>query len=209
MEVGRNRWRTSEDVRHEAGQGALIGPNAILQLLPPLDRAFGPARTAQMLAEAGVKAMPDGTRMIPETDAARLHQLLRRDAPEIAACLSAEAGRGTADYILAHRIPKPVQTLLKLLPAPLAARALSGAIAKHAWTFAGSGTFRVVSSWCFEIGQNPIVRGETSATPLCHWHAAVFERLYRVLVHPAATCVETACCASSAAGICRFDITSG
>lgn len=209
MEVDRNRWRTSEDVRHEAGQDALIGPNAILQLLPPLERAFGPARTTQMLAEAGVTAMPDGTRMIPETDAARLHQFLRRDAAEIAACLSAEAGRGTADYILAHRIPKPVQTLLKLLPASLAARALSGAIAKHAWTFAGSGTFRVVSPWCFEIGQNPIVRGETSATPLCHWHAAVFERLYRVLVHPAATCVETACCASSEAGICRFDITSG
>ncbi|MFA8385210.1 MAG: bacteriochlorophyll 4-vinyl reductase [Pelagibaca sp.] len=187
----------------------MIGPNAILQLLAPLDRAFGPARTAQLLAEAGLRDVPDGTRMIPETDAAQLHQLLRRKAPDLAAELAAEAGRGTADYILAHRIPKPVQTLLKLLPARLAARVLSAAIAKHAWTFAGSGTFRVVSPWCFEIAQNPIVRGETSATPLCHWHAAVFERLYRVLVHPAATCRETACCASSAAGLCRFDITSG
>lgn len=209
VEADRNRWRTSEDVRHKAGQDALIGPNAILQLLPPMDRAFGTARTAQMLAEAGLRDLPDGTSMIPETDAARLHQLLRRDAPDLAATLATEAGRGTADYILAHRIPKPVQTLLKLLPAPLAARVLSSAIAKHAWTFAGSGTFRVVSPWCFEIAQNPIVQGETSATPLCHWHAAVFQRLYRVLVHPAATCVETACCASSAASLCRFDITTG
>ena len=192
-----------------AGQDALIGPNAILQLLPPLERVLGPARTAQMLAEAGVSVVPDGSHMIPEGDAARLHQALRRDMPDLASTLSAEAGRGTADYILAHRIPKPVQTVLKFLPAPLAARALSQAIAKHAWTFAGSGAFRVLSPWRFEIAQNPIVRGEVSATPLCHWHAAVFERLYSVLVHPSATCRETACCASSDAGVCRFDITRG
>ncbi len=122
-----------------------------------------------MLAEAGLRDVPDGTCMIPETDAAHLHQLLRRTAPDLAADLASEAGRGTADYILAHRIPKPVRIVLKLMPAPLAARVLSQAIAKHAWTFAGSGAFRVVSPWCFDIADNPIVRGEHSAVPLCHW----------------------------------------
>ncbi|MGJ8603823.1 MAG: bacteriochlorophyll 4-vinyl reductase [Marivita sp.] len=185
-------------------QGAVIGPNAILQLLPQIARIGGEARVAQMLAEAGVFEVPDGTQMIPEGDAMRLHQVLRRDEPDMAPELASEAGRATADYILAHRIPKPAQLVLKALPAPLAARVLSGAIAKHAWTFAGSGVFRVLSPWCFEIAQNPIVRGEHSATPLCHWHAAVFARLYQVLVHKRVTCFEASCCAVSNAEACRF-----
>ncbi len=162
-----------------------------------------------MLAEAGLRDVPDGTCMIPETDAAHLHQLLRRTAPDLAADLASEAGRGTADYILAHRIPKPVRIVLKLMPAPLAARVLSQAIAKHAWTFAGSGAFRVVSPWCFDIADNPIVRGEHSAVRLCHWHAAVFERLYQVLVHPRCCCRETNCCAMPGQDRCRFAITRG
>lgn len=159
-----------------------------------------------MLSDADVRDVPDGTRMIPEGDAARLHQVLRRDEPELAPQLAAEAGRATADYILAHRIPTVAQTILKALPAPLAARALSGAIARHAWTFVGSGAFRVVSPWCYEIAQNPIVRGEHSDTPLCHWHAAVFARLYQTLVHPDCTCRETQCCATGAGNPCRFAI---
>ena len=81
------------------------------------------------------------------------------------------------------------------------------AIAKHAWTFAGSGSFRVVTPWRFEIVDNPIVRGERSDTPLCHWHAAVFERLYQVLVDRTAMCREVACCAVTGGNTCRFDIT--
>jgi len=188
-------------------EGAVIGPNAILQLLPQIERIGGEARVAQMLAEAGVLEVPDGSHMIPERDAARLHQVVRRHAPDMAAQLTAEAGRGTADYILAHRIPTVAQRILKALPASLAARSLARAIAKNAWTFAGSGDFRVISPWCFEIAHNPIVQGEHSDLPLCHWHAAVFERLYRVLVHPSARCVETTCCAVGRDATCRFEVT--
>lgn len=193
----------------DAHRGALIGPNAILQLLPQIERIGGEARVAQMLAEAGVFDVPDGSRMIPEGDAARLHQVLRRDEPQLAPGLAAEAGRATADYILAHRIPQPAQWVLRALPSRLAAGMLSRAIAQHAWTFAGSGRFRVVSPWEFEIARNPMVGGESSATPLCHWHAAVFERLYRVLVHPRAACRETQCCASAGGGPCRFEVRVG
>jgi divinyl protochlorophyllide a 8-vinyl-reductase len=45
---------------------------------------------------------------------------------------------------------------------------LGKAIARHAWTFAGSGRFRVVAPLVFEIADNPIVRGEVSDVPLCH-----------------------------------------
>ena len=205
----RSKWRTSEDARATGHAGALIGPNAILQLLPQIERIGGEARVVQMLAEAGVFEVPDGTQMIPEGDAARLHQVLRRDEPEMAAELAARAGRGTAEYILAHRIPKPVQGVLRLLPAPLAARALSGAIGKHAWTFAGSGAFTAISPWRFEIAHNPIVQGEHSNVPLCHWHAAVFEYLYRSLVHPRVQCVETACCAMPGHQVCQYALTIG
>ncbi|MCL3883099.1 bacteriochlorophyll 4-vinyl reductase [Marivita sp. GX14005] len=186
--------------------GAVIGPNAVLQLLPQIERIGGAARVARMLAEAGIFEVPDGRRMIPETQAMRLHQVLRRDAPDLAPALAARAGRATADYILAYRIPVPARTMLKLLPAPLAARGLSRAIVRHAWTFAGSGRFRALSPWRFEIAQNPIVRGEVSAVPLCHWHAAVFARLYACLVAPGCTCVETHCTAQPGRGMCRFDI---
>jgi anaerobic magnesium-protoporphyrin IX monomethyl ester cyclase len=131
-----------------------------------------------------------------------------RRPPARAATLSAQAGTGTADYILAHRIPAPVQTVLRALPPGPSAWILSRAIAKHAWTFAGSGRFRVVTPWCFEIADNPVIRGEAAPAPLCHWHAAVFERLYRVLVSDAVRCRETAC-AACGDPVCRFDLSRG
>jgi divinyl protochlorophyllide a 8-vinyl-reductase len=193
----------SEDAQRS---GALIGPNAILQMLPVLDEVLGEAGRARLLARAGVFDLPDGFCMIPEAQAARLHHQLRRDASDRAPRIATCAGLNTADYILAHRIPKLAQTALRFLPAPLAARILSKAIAKHAWTFAGSGAFSVVDPWHFEIAGNPIVRGEQSEASLCHWHAAVFTRLYRRLVTRGAFCIETTCCAQGAPA-CRFEIT--
>ena len=207
MVGARNRWRTSEDVRPAGQTGALIGPNAILQLLPQIERTLGAVRVVQMLVEAGVLEVPDGRQMIPEGDAARLHQVLRRDEPGLAPELAAQAGQATADYIMAHRIPKPAQLVLKLLPTKMAARALSAAITKHAWTFAGSGSFATQGPWMFEIKRNPIVRGELSDAPLCHWHAAVFEHLYRTLVHPHVICRETSCCAVPGQNVCQFQLS--
>ena len=162
-----------------------------------------------MLDLAGVEEVPDGTSMIPEEEAARLHRVMRIRAPEAAPELALLSGTGTADYILAHRIPRLAQSVLKALPAPLAARALTAAIRKHAWTFAGSGRFEPQSPWTFDIHDNPLIRGETSDTPLCAWHAAVFERLYRVLVAPDCRCVETRCHAQHGHDRCRFEITRG
>lgn len=183
----------------------LIGPNAILQLLPVIERLGGPERVTQMLANAGVIEIPDGQHMIAEEQAARLHRQLRIEEPVQAAALATEAGRGTADYILAHRIPRPVQLLLKLLPPDLAARLLSRAIARHAWTFAGSGKFRVIDPWTFEITRNPLIRGERSEACLCHWHVAVFQRLYQELVARHAVCLETVC-AAQVSSVCRFKL---
>lgn len=185
-----------------------IGPNAILQLVPVLDETLGPEWRARLLATAGIAQLPDGRSMIDEGPVVRLHQALRRACPDEAADLAAIAGRRTGDYILAHRIPKPAAGLLAVLPAPFAARLLARAIGRHAWTFAGSGRFRIVGSRppTFEIADNPLCRGETSPIPLCVWHAQVFERLYRALVADDFRATETACGAVTG-GACRFVLT--
>jgi divinyl protochlorophyllide a 8-vinyl-reductase len=57
----------------------------------------------------------------------------------------------------------------------------------------------------FEIADNPVVRGETAATPVCHWHSAVFAGLFAALVDPHTQVIETACCACGAPA-CRFEV---
>jgi divinyl protochlorophyllide a 8-vinyl-reductase len=190
----------SEDAR---GQDGLIGPNAVLQLLPVLEQAGGQPFRDQVMAAAGLFAPPSDSGMMPEGPAARMHQALRTLEPEMAPSLAWEAGVRTAQYIMAHRIPRPAQRILKLLPPFLAAPLLSKAIAKHAWTFAGSGRFVREGALQFAIHDNPIVRGEVSETPLCHWHRAVFETLYRALVDDRLRCEETTCC-SMGENACTF-----
>lgn len=185
---------------------AEIGPNAVLQMIPVLDRVLGPPARLRLCQAAGLGAMPSDAGLMPEEPAVRLHQSLRALAPADAALIAAEAGRGTAEYILAHRIPGLAQVLLRALPPGLAAQALSRAIERHAWTFAGSGRFRRLGAWRFELEDNPLIRGEASPGPICHWHVAVFERLYRALVAPDARCRETACAAAGAPA-CRFELS--
>ncbi|PWK60966.1 bacteriochlorophyll 4-vinyl reductase [Roseicyclus mahoneyensis] len=187
---------------------ARIGPNAILQFVPVLEAARGPEETAHLLAMAGIITLPDPAKgLIEEGPAARLHRAVRQALPHDAARLARAAGLGTGDYILAHRIPRPAQAVLKRLPARLSVPILSKAIAKHAWTFCGSGAFRLVANWppVFEIADNPVVRGEVSDVPLCHWHAAVFERLFTAICGPRWRAVETQCCAQGSIA-CRFEL---
>lgn len=194
--------------RHEgAGQGAgLIGPNALLQLAPVLDAALGQAARRRIFETGGHDGLPAPEGMIPEAGVAAIHQAVRR-TPEAAALL-AEAGRRTGDYILAHRIPPLAQRVLRTLPPRIAVPMLTLAIARHSWTFAGSGQFRVVARWpaVVEIADNPMTRSERTAAPICIWHAAVFERLYGALALRGARVNEVACCACGDPA-CRFEIT--
>lgn len=210
----RRRPRFAPEVRAAAAIGAAepnearIGPNSVLQLVQVLDTHVGEAARQALMREAGLMALPADNGLMPEGPAARLHQALRRGYPaEAASLLAGEAGERTGDYILAHRIPHPAQRLLRVLPRSLATRLLAGAIGKHAWTFAGSGDFRVARGrpLTFELHDNPVVRGEHATQPLCHWHAAVFQRLFNALVSADIRCVETHCCAMGAPA-CRFAI---
>jgi divinyl protochlorophyllide a 8-vinyl-reductase len=187
----------------QAAAPPLVGPNAILQVLDVATERFGPLATRQLFRAGGVlhhwDAPPE--HMTPENDAAALHSALFALYPREAPALSAEAGRRTADYLLAHRIPKPAQWLLRALPARTAGGLLLKAIAKHAWTFAGSGRVRteVGEGFIVEIAHNPL------AQPDCPWHAAVFERLFRALVSPDAQVLHTHCCFWGDEA-CRFEV---
>jgi divinyl protochlorophyllide a 8-vinyl-reductase len=187
-----------------------IGPNAIIRLIEALTGIEGAPATGRVFRAAGLsahlRAAPTG--MVAETDVARLHQALRADLGEPrAARVARRAGELTADYLLAHRIPKPAQTVLRCCPAPLASRLLAAAIGKNAWTFAGTGQFSVQHrpSTIFAIADCPLCRNQRALRPLCDFYAGTFERLYKRLVDPRAHVSEIACQAMGAEA-CRFEI---
>lgn len=184
-----------------------IGPNAILQLVDVLERRGEGELLSAVLVEAGVSRPSCDAGMLPEGDCAAVHQALRRLVPAAEGLLE-EAGLATGDYILANRIPKLAQGVLRLLPGFLAAPVLTKAIARHSWTFAGTGAFRVESSrpLVVSVAQNPLMAGWRAEVPQCIWHVAVFRRLYGRLVWPGVRVTEVACCACGDAA-CRFDIS--
>jgi divinyl protochlorophyllide a 8-vinyl-reductase len=198
-----------------AGTGAMhpagrIGPNAVNRVAEVLRACLGGAGTQHLFERAGLGPMlaEPPEEMVDEADVARLHHELRESLGHgMALRVARAAGTRTADYLLAHRIPRPVQWLLKLLPPAAAAAVLLSAIRRHAWTFAGSGRFEAQAGWPvrLSIHDNPLCRGEHTEGPACGYFAATFERLFRVLVSPHAEVVETACeaCGDDA---CRFEI---
>lgn len=183
-----------------------IGPNALLQLVPVLDDFAGPEARQRLFEAAGVHSLPAGDAMIDESHIAAVFRMLRQRHPSDFAALTARAGQRTGDYILRHRIPAAARVMLRTLPGPLAARLLVRAISAHAWTFCGTGRFRVVSRrpLILEVADNPFARGEVARAPLCFWHAAVFARLFGTLCGMASV-RETTCCATGAPA-CRFEI---
>jgi divinyl protochlorophyllide a 8-vinyl-reductase len=193
-----------------SGHSGRIGPNAITRVAEVLLPRVGSETTTTIFGRAGLLPYLDRPpeQMVDETEVTRLHRVLREAlGPAVAREVSHAAGTRTGDYLLAHRIPRAVQALLKRLPAPLAARVLLAAIRRHAWTFAGSGEFsaRAGRPVVLTIRGNPLCRGATLAEPGCDFYAATFERLFRELVHADARVVETACEACGAAE-CRFEV---
>ncbi len=187
-----------------------IGPNAITRVAEVLRPQLGEGATALVFGRAGLlpylSQPPE--QMVDEVEVTRLHRELRATIGSAAArAVAREAGTRTGDYLLAHRIPRPVQVLLGCLPAPLAARVLLAAISRHAWTFAGSGRFTAHPGHpvVLTLQDNPLCRGAALDEPACDYYAATFERLFVRLVHPASRVREVACEAMGAEA-CVFEI---
>ena len=195
-----------------AGPGAhgRIGPNAVIRLAEALREQEGEAATVAVFERAGLAAYlgTPPSAMVRETDVAALHRALQRElGARRARRIARLAGGKTGDYLLAHRIPRAVQRVLRIAPAPLAGRVLLAAIGRNAWTFCGSGRFRAAAGVPVRvtIAGNPLcgdVDGEATA---CDFYAGTFERLFRALVHDGAVVDETHCEGRGDAA-CLFEI---
>ena len=149
------------------------------------------------------------TAMVGEDEVLALHRALHADVGDARArSIGWVAGQRTGDYLLANRIPRFVQRLLKVLPAGLAARVLVAAIKRNAWTFVGTGTFSAQAGnpLVLEVTDSPLCRGVRQDGPACDFYAGTFERLFSRLVHPQTTVVETECAAQGATR-CRFEVS--
>lgn len=181
-----------------------VGPNTVIQLGLALREQCDEAAARAVFRHAGLEHMleqpPDS--MVDQHAVAGLFDALFAHQPTATAkSIATLAGTWTADYLLANRIPGAVQLLLKILPTRISTALLLNAIAKNAWTFAGSGHLRIErkSPIVIEIAFNPI------AMPECPWHVAVFSQLFRTLVSAKAEVLHTKCCAKGAS-VCRFEI---
>ncbi len=194
----------------DSGNSGKVGPNSIIRVAEAL-RALASAdveRELMLKADLDVYLAKMPEQMVDECEVTRLQRVVWAELDEVLARrVLADAGRRTGDYLLANRIPGPVQTLLKLLPASLASRLLQTAIRRNAWTFSGSGQLATGSGSPVKLTLTgcPLCSGATSARPVCDYYAATFEHLFRELVTSSASVEETHCQAMGAPA-CIFEV---
>ncbi len=186
-----------------------IGPNAIIQTAAALRSHVGASRAESLLRDATGRE-PDHmpTAMVDEREVIRLVRALRRRLdPGLFEVVLRDAGARTAEYLLAHRIPRAAQWLMRVSPPPIALRLLLMGIMRHTWTFAGTASVTLVHGRPARlvIAHCPMCRGLATTAPACHFYAGTLTFLLSRLVVPRAEVVEVACEASGAAA-CEFSL---
>jgi divinyl protochlorophyllide a 8-vinyl-reductase len=182
---------------------AFVAPQVAVEVLAEAETRLGRQALAPLMLEAGLTRPPGPTEPLPEQTAHALHRALRRSHPAEATAILAEAGRATADSLIAKQLSSRAQTMLSGGPWTIAAWLLGRWATQNSWTFAGSAVFAPTASLEFEMVGNPLIRGETAPAPLCRFHEALFERLFQRLVDPRLVCREVECQATGAHA-CRF-----
>jgi divinyl protochlorophyllide a 8-vinyl-reductase len=182
-----------------------VAPQVALEILAEAEARLGRQALAPLLSETGLSRPPGPTEPLPEAMAQALHAALRRQHPAEAPDILAAAGRATADDLIAKQLSARAQTMLSSGPWTIAAWLLGRWATQNSWTFAGSAVFVPIASLEFEMVGNPLIRGETSPTPICRFHEALFERLFQRLVDPRLICREIECQATGAPA-CRFAV---
>lgn len=187
------------------GEAARIGPNAVTRLAAALDARGGAVRARDVFARAGLCDLLENPpeRMVPEQTVAALHTALHNLLPPAdARRVAADAGRRTADYLLAHRIPRILCLVLPLLPRRIAARILLGAIARHAWTFVGSGRFVLLGGAAprFAVRGGALLHGGAPEAARAYL-AATFEGLFQALAGASARVGSSATTSEHGPGI--------
>jgi divinyl protochlorophyllide a 8-vinyl-reductase len=190
---------------------ARIGPNTIIQLAQVLRDRIDEATAARLLfASTGyaLGALPGA--MIDEREAqAFVRAVMHELGEEPGAELLHEAGRRTADYLMAHRIPRPAQWLMRWLPKRAGLALLLEAMRANAWTFAGSGQFTVARTGAgatLMFHDCAMCRDMVASAPVCAFYAGTFARLIGTLITPRAVVREIECHAQGG-HCCRFEVS--
>lgn len=157
-----------------------IGPNAVLQLAAALRQLKGEGVCRAVFTDAGLAGLldtpPEG--MVGEHEVVALHLALTvRLGTAPAEHVAAGAGRLTAAYLLANRIPALAQAILRRMPMWMALRLLCRAIQRHAWTFAGSGRFSfcVGQELVLTISGGPLSLGAGGRASLAAYYVQTFQ----------------------------------
>ncbi|MZP29319.1 bacteriochlorophyll 4-vinyl reductase [Heliobacterium undosum] len=190
-----------------------IGPNSIIQTVAALKERYGEGKTAEFLVKVG---RSDLTQKLPAemVDEQEFNDLVRSiqagfGNQELTQLLR-RSGELTAAYLLKHRIPVPIQWILRILPVRSGLKMLLSAIEKNAWTFVGTGSYR------FTIENHPKItiercvscRGMSADEPICAFYEGTFQTLIRTLVDQKATVKETSCSANGASA-CIYEVRLG
>jgi len=176
----------------------LMGSNAMAHIIKTMEDNFGTGETIDFFIASRLSqylSHPLAGR-VHEEDVCRIHQhLIETYGLSHAKTLSWQAGQKSADYLLKNKISKPLRFILKRLPIRWSITLLLREISNHAWTFVGSGvfTYQVFKSITFYIESNPICRGIRASEPICDYYAAIFEGLFKNLIHPSIVVKELGC----------------
>ncbi len=162
---------------------ARIGPNAVLQTLAALEELEGADQRVLAARLAGI----DRERlagMVPEAWFLALIRAVRELLPAARAdAVLRLAGALTADYVAENRIPGLFRRLLGALPARVGIPLLLAAFRRHAWTFAGSGRFRVEGAYpgTLVLEACPTCRLGAAKAPAGAYYEAAFQGLLHIV----------------------------
>lgn len=195
---------TPGPLRPPRGTG-FMSANTVLPLFEVLGNHHGASTRDRIFHEAGLRFLPGPEDPVRERQVCQIHQSVRRMFPTEAREILEEAGLLAADVVAQYRIPASGKMMLRRLPWPLATWMLMRSAQQHAWAFGGSARFATGAAAQMELTENPLVRGERAKAPICHFHRALFERLFRALVHPRMTCIEHSC-EGAGGDACRFEL---
>lgn len=182
-----------------------MAPRVVLDVLDAVSAQLGTDATGTLIRQAELVRIPTETEPVREDRAARMHQSVVALFPTAAVAVLRRAGQATADRLMLTQQSLRAQTMLAGAPWPIAAWLLGRWAHQHDWTFIGTGRFTVITALEFELADNPLIRGIRSSGLACHWHAALFERLFQRMVDTELECRELVC-AASGAPVCRFVI---
>jgi len=183
-----------------------MAPFVVSEMVGAIEAVMGADNLALTLKDAQLFRLPRLGEPVREDKAARLHQSVRRLWPLQAHQICVAAGEGVALRLLETQITDRAQAMLGKMPRATGAWLLAKTAHQHAWTFSGSGEFVPESESRFVLRDNPIVAGEVADSPVCHFHAALFEKLFSTVIHPRLICREVACRATGS-DACVFEFT--